>query len=118
MNALFDQEQVRWFDFSEASVAHPLLDVGWLLAWLSLREPSTLPVLKEHPDLVEVLWKAYLDARGIKAAETTWQDVRLLALAHRLVAYEARLRSWKGTVPDLRPYVPYYMKLLLKFATA
>ncbi|MPY68099.1 phosphotransferase [Deinococcus sp. SDU3-2] len=114
MNALVGADGVRWFDWSEAGVAHPFLDIGWLLAWVSLR-PS-LPVRTTHPQLVETLWEDYLRALGTAKTGAAWQDARLLALAHRVLAYEQRFRSWEGTVSGARPYVPYYLKLLIKLA--
>lgn len=116
MNALWGEERVRWFDLSEASVAHPFLDLGWMLAWTSGHRPSFLPVLVRHPDLVDVLWSAYLQALNLKDVNLSWREVRLLALAHRVLVYERRFRPWEGTVPDVRPYVPYFLKLLLKAA--
>lgn len=98
-----------WFDWSEACVAHPLLDVGWLLA----RE-KLLPPRQTYPDVAATLWQTYL--RIFHLPKTTdLDDVVTLALIHRALVYHEKFGSWQGTVPGWRPeYVPYFLRCLLK----
>ena len=116
MNALFNEEgSVRWFDWSEASVAHPFMDVGWCLAWMLNPARDPLPVCREFNNASERLWRGYLQALGVPDAEGSMGDAIILAMTHRALVYHAKYATLEGTVPGWRPqYVPYYLKLLLK----
>ncbi len=105
---------VVWFDLSEACMAHPLLDIGWFLAWLSHPSRTTLPLRQTHPDAEAELWRSYLHASDLPEATDLLRDVKVLALAHRVLVYHERFYTWQGTVPGWRPeYVPYYLRCLL-----
>ncbi len=108
MNALIGCGGV-WFDWSEACVAHPHLDVGWFLA----RE-KLLPPRQTYPDVAATLWQTYL--RIFHLPETTGlNDAVTLALMHRALVYHEKFGSWQGTVPGWRPKsVPYTLRCLLK----
>ena len=113
MNALTGCGGV-WFDWSEACIAHPLLDIGWFLEWASHPGRDTLPLRQVHPDVATALWRVYLQASGLPDAIDP-NDVTTLALVHRALVYHERFNSWQGTVPGWRPeYVPYYLRCLLK----
>lgn len=106
---------VVWFDLSEACVAHPLLDIGWFLAWLSHSSRATLPLRQTRPDAEAELWRSYLHASDLPEALDLLSDVRVLALTHRALVYHERFYTWQGTVPGWRSeYVPYYLRCLLK----
>ena len=114
MNALVGCNVV-WFDLSEACVAHPLLDLGWFLAWLSLPARRTLLLHQTHPDAAPKLWQTYLRASDLPDAADLLNDVMVLAPIHRALVYHERFRAWQGTVPGWQPqYVPYFLRLLLK----
>ena len=114
MNALVGCDLV-WFDLSEACVAHPLLDLGWFLAWLSLPARHTLPLHQTHPHAAPKLWQTYLRASDLPDDADLLNDVMVLALIHRALVYHGRFRDWQGTVLGWRPqYVPYFLRLLLK----
>lgn len=103
-----------WFDWSEACVAHPLLDSGWFLAWLTHPGRGTLPLRQTHPDAATELWQTYLQASTLPKS-TDPKGAMTLSLVHRALAYHKRFRTWQGTVPGWRPeYVPYYLRCLLK----
>ena len=116
MNALFNEKgSVRWFDWSEASVAHPFTDVGWCLAWIMNPARETLPVCREDGDAPARLWRGYLQALNVPDAEGLMGDAVVLAMTHRALVYHAKYATLEGTVPGWRPrYVPYYLRLLLK----
>ena len=118
MNALFDKDgNVVWFDWSEASVAHPFMDVGWCLAWMMNPARETLPVCRAYGDAPARLWRAYLKALDAPDAEDLMGDAVILAMTHRAVVYSAKYAAFEGTVPDWRPqYAPYYLRQLLKMA--
>lgn len=117
-NILVRGNRVRLFDFSEAATAHPLTDLGWLLAFVMLPARSDLGIRRALPELGERLWDAYRTATGLHT-DLTWQDVALLALFHRAVVYDARFHDWTGTLPGFRPqYVPYYLKIARQFGPA
>lgn len=114
MNALTGGGVV-WFDLSEACTAHPLLDIGWFLAWLSHPARHTLPLRQTCPDAAAVLWSDYLKVIRIPEAEPLLLGVMALALTHRALVYHERFEKWEGTVPGWRPqHVPYCLRLLLK----
>lgn len=114
MNALVDRGAV-WFDWREAGLAHPFLDVGWCLAWLSHPARADLPVRRAHPDAASHLWRSYLEEFGALSALPLLSDTLRLALMHRALLYHARFYSWRGTVSGWRPeYVPYHLRTLLK----
>lgn len=121
MNALAGHHTV-WFDWSEACITQPLLDIGWFLAWLSHPARQTLPVRQTHPDAATKLWEDYLQALAnylqmpdIQNAEPWLPDVMVLALMHRALVYHKRFNNWQGTVPGWRPqYVPYFLRTILK----
>jgi len=108
MNALIGCGGI-WFDWSEACVAHPHLDVGWFLA----RE-KLLPPRQTYPDVAATLWQTYL--RIFHLPETTGlNDAVTLALMHRALVYHEKFGSWQGTIPGWRPEsVPYTLRCLLK----
>ena len=116
MNALFNEESsVRWFDWSEASVAHPFTDVGWCLAWIMNPAREPLPVCREDGDAPARLWRGYLQALNVPDAEGLMGDAVVLAMTHRALVYHAKYATFESTVPGWRPqYVPYYLRLLLK----
>ncbi|GGJ60801.1 phosphotransferase [Deinococcus aquiradiocola] len=108
----------RLFDWSEAHVGQPLMDVGWFLAFVMLPFRADLPVRAAYPDLAERLWDGYRDAAGLDTA-LPWRDVALLSLYARAAAYDARYRAWSGTVPGFRPlYAPYALRTAAHFAPA
>jgi len=114
MNALTGCGGV-WFDWSEGGVAHPLLDIGWFLAWLSHPARKALPLRRAHPDAALALWHSYLRALNVTEADNLLADVMGLALMHRVLVYHERFHRWQGTVQGWRPeYVPYYLRCLLK----
>jgi Phosphotransferase enzyme family len=47
MNALANDKTCLWFDWCEASIAHPFTDVGWLLAWTFVPKRE-LPLFQHH----------------------------------------------------------------------
>ena len=107
MNALWDGQQARWFDWSEAGVAHPFTDVGWLLGHPALRN---WPISRTEPDLRARLADVYLNALGMPGAHTELRSAEPIALWHRAVVYDARFRDW----PEPRPlYVRFYLRWLL-----
>ncbi len=116
MNALY--RNARWFDWSEASVAHPFTDVGWCLAW-TLNPARKLPLLRAYPDAPARLWRNYLRALGVHGVshldvDALRRDAMRLALAHRALVCHREYADFKSTVSGWRPqYVPYYLKLLL-----
>ena len=118
MNALVDETgNVKWFDWSEAGVAHPFMDVGWCLAWMTNPAREPLPVYREFEDAPARLWRGYLHALGVPDAEAFMGDAVVLAMTHRALVYHAKYATFEGTVPDWRPqYAPYYLRLLLKMA--
>ena len=106
---------VVWFDLSEACIAHPLLDIGWFLAWLSHPARHTLPLRQTHPDAAAELWRAYLQAANLPEAAPLLSDVMVLALMHRALIYHKRFRDFQGTVVNWRPQLtPYCLRSLLK----
>ncbi len=106
---------VVWLDLSEACVAHPLLDIGWFLAWFSHPSRTTLPLRQTHPDAEAELWRSYLHASDLPEATDLLRDVKVLALTHRVLVYHEQFYTWQGTVPGWRTeYVPYYLRCLLK----
>lgn len=114
MNVLVKHGAV-WFDWSEAGLAHPFLDVGWCLAWLSHPARADLPIRRAHPDAASHLWGSYLEEFGVLSALPLLTDALRLALIHRALLYHARFYSWRGTVRGWRPeYVPYYLRTVLK----
>ncbi len=114
MNALTGGGAV-WFDLSEACTAHPLLDIGWFLAWLSHPARHTLPLRQKCPDAAVGLWDSYLQILSLPNAAHLLNDVMVLALTHRALVYHERFEKWEGTVPDWRPQAtPYYLRCLLK----
>jgi len=117
MNALHGPEGCRWFDWSEASVAHPFMDVGWCLAWLMHPSRAALGVRRDHPEAASWLWRGYLQALEVPGAEPLIPEAVTLAMTHHALVYHDQYASWQGTVPGRRPqYVPYYLRLLLKVA--
>ncbi len=107
MNALWDGQQARWFDWSEAGVAHPFTDIGWLFSHSADR---TWPISAAVPDLRARLADVYLSTLGIPGAHTELDSAETLALWHRAVVYDARFRAW----PEPRPmYVRFYLRWLL-----
>lgn len=118
MNVLHGARGVRWFDWSEAALAHPLLDAGWFLAWLTHPARENLPLRGARPDLARELWRAYLDAVGAaSSAEALLGDAVVLALLQRALDFDDFAQGWQGTVPGWRPQgVPYFLRTLLKAA--
>lgn len=118
MNALVSARGGVWFDWSEASLAHPFLDVGWCLGWLDHPARSDLPLRRAHPEAAQGLWKGYLRTFGIANVKVVLLDVVALAFVHRALAYHERFMTWKGTVPGWFPqYVPYYLRQFIKVTT-
>lgn len=114
MNALWSGRGVVWFDWSEASVTHPLLDVGWCLNWLEHPRRKDLPLKQAHPAAATELWSSYLRALGV-SAPTQSSDIQVLALIHRALAYHERLADWQSSVTGWFPeYVPYYLEQLIR----
>jgi hypothetical protein len=119
MNALTGPTGCVWFDWSEASISHPFMDVGWCLTWLSHPSRAELAIRRAYPDAVSRLWSAYLGALGVKHAEPLLSEAMILAMTQRTLVYHGRFHVWQGTVPGWRPhYVPYYLRLLLKMPLA
>ena len=110
-NVLVDAAgRVRLFDWSEHGVQHPLLDLGWLLAFAAHPARAELPYRLALPQLIGTLWD---DVKAAWRLETGvgWQDVSLVSLLHRAAVYAALYRDWLGTVPGFRPgYTGYYLK--------
>ncbi|WP_189088367.1 phosphotransferase [Deinococcus ruber] len=116
-NVLIDAEGVvRLFDWSEGCTQHPLLDLGWLLAFVQHPARAEHPVRMALPELAQTLWRDWLSAWKLTTA-LRWQDAALVALIHRAVVYDARYRSWTGSVPGFRPqFTPYYLNMARHFA--
>jgi aminoglycoside phosphotransferase (APT) family kinase protein len=122
MNALYDGHATRWFDWSEAHLAHPFNDVGWLLAWTFLpkrdlalfsTELFNTEELLERENVAAHLLGSYL--RGWGLPKVALKDVMGVALMQRVLSYHERFHSWQGSKPDWRPqYVNYYLRLLLR----
>jgi Phosphotransferase enzyme family len=108
MNALWDRLEARWFDWSEAGVAHPFTDVGWLFFHSADR---TWPISAAVPDLRARLADGYLKALELPGAHRELESAEVMALWHRAVVYDATFRAW----PEPRPrYVPLLLSWLLK----
>jgi hypothetical protein len=113
MNALVNDANVIWFDWSEGSVAHPFVEVGWFLAWTFL--PKRELSFRTTPELAWQFWQTCVRARGIDDANLTPLDVMRLALIHRALVYHQKFYTWPGASQPTRPqYVPYFLRLLLK----
>lgn len=105
------------FDWSEACIAHPLLDVGWFLAWLTHPGRASLPLRQQYPNAAHALWNDYLQSSSWVGAEIYLSDAVSLALIHRALVYHDRFFEWQGTVPGWRPqHVPYMLRSLLKLS--
>ena len=103
------------FDWSDMCLAHPLLDIGWFLAWLSHPGRRSLPLRQQHSKAVEILWAHYLQNTSLAGTRIYLSDAMLLALIHRALAYHERYADWQGTLKGWRPqYVPYLLRSLLK----
>lgn len=113
-NVLLKNASCSWFDWSEASFAHPFIDAGWFLAWTFLPTKQAV-TLERTPHLAWQFWRDYLQARGIKDATITPLEVMRLALLHRALVYHEKFYDWQGATLTTRPqYVPYFLRLLLK----
>jgi Phosphotransferase enzyme family len=114
MNVLVKEQIPVWFDWREASIAHPFMDVGWFLAWTFLPKKRELELLKT-PDAATLLWASYLHSFGLKYAEADMNDAVIIALTHRMLNYHDRFYMWQSSTASPRPqYVPYFLKLLLR----
>ncbi len=108
-----------WFDWSDACLAHPLLDVGWFLAWTQHPGRARLPLRQHSGGAAGRLWQTYLEAARIPADPygVRLHDAMLLALIHRALVCHERFAYWTGTLPDWRPrYVPFLLRSVLKLA--
>ncbi len=116
MNVLMGCRTVL-FDWSEACIAYPLLDIGWFLAWLDHPGRASLPLRQRHPNAAGSLWNDYLQSSAWAGAEIYLSDAVLLALTHRALVYHERFFEWQGTVPGWRPqHVPFLLRSLLKLS--
>lgn len=106
MNALWDGERARWFDWSEAAQGHPFLDIGWLLGHSARR---IWPVYSAEPDLSGKLARSYVQALGLPDAAAELQAALPLTFLHRAVVYDAAFRHWPAPRPQ---YVPMFLRLL------
>ncbi|ULH15799.1 aminoglycoside phosphotransferase family protein [Deinococcus sp. KNUC1210] len=107
---------VRLFDWSEGCTQHPLLDLGWLLAFVQHPARADHPDRKALPELAQTLWHDWLSAWRLNTA-LRWQEAALLALIHRAVVYDAHYQNWTGSVPGFRPqFTPYSLKTARHFA--
>lgn len=114
-NALYGERGAVWFDWSEAAIAHPFMDAGWLLSFTLHPSRADLPIRQAVPDLQTPLAGAYLRALGCPGAERFLNQAIPLALLHRAAVYDLHFRHWEGTVPGWRPnYVPYYLREALR----
>jgi aminoglycoside phosphotransferase (APT) family kinase protein len=112
MNALVDSQTCRWFDWSEARIAHPFCDAGWLFAWTFL--PKRDLALFNTANAATQLWEHYLHALGLQT-HVALKDAMRVALVQRILSYHERFYTWQGSTPNWRPqYVTYYLKLLLR----
>lgn len=106
-NALWDGQQARLFDWSEAGVAHPLTDSGWFIGHFVGQK---WPLVQAEPDLARKLATAYLNALGLPGAYAEMAAAVPLALLQRAVVYDATFREWAPPRPN---YVPYYLRRML-----
>lgn len=106
MNALWDGERVKWFDWSEAARGYPFLDMGWLLGHSARR---TWPVHRAEPDLSFKLAQSYLRALGLPDAHAELSAALPLTFLHRAVVYDDTFRHWPAPRPQ---YVPMFLRLL------
>jgi len=107
MNALWNGETARWFDWSEAATGHPFLDVGWLLGHSARRH---WPIHEAVPDLGPKLAETYLHALGLPTATSELHAALALTFLHRAVVYDDTFRHWPAPRPQ---YVPMFLRLLL-----
>jgi hypothetical protein len=110
MNALVNDRELLWFDWSEGHVAHPFLDVGWFFAWTSL--PKRDLELFAHQNATVQLWNHYLREVGLEQSQARLADAMTVALLHRALYYHERFYTWVGSSKP--QYVPYCPKLFLK----
>ena len=107
---------VRLFDWSEGGTQHPVLDIGWLLAFVQHPARAEFPFRAALPHLSETLWQDWRSAWKVNT-DLRWHDAALVALIHRAVVYDARYRDWTGTLPGFRPqFTPYSLKTARHFA--
>ncbi|GGJ87316.1 phosphotransferase [Deinococcus aquiradiocola] len=106
-NALWDGQRIRLFDWSEASVAHPLTDIGWFVGQLARQK---WPLVESDPDLARKLATTYLQALGLPGAHAEMAAAVPLALLQRAVVYDATFREWAPPRPQ---YVPYFLRRML-----
>jgi len=107
MNALWDGEQARLFDWSEAAVAHPLTDIGWFVGHCA---GQRWPLVRAEPELAQRLASAYLNTLGLPGAQAELAAAVPLTLLQRAVVYDATYRKWPAPRPQ---YVPYYLRRML-----
>jgi Phosphotransferase enzyme family len=113
MNALVNSQGVLWFDWREASIAHPFTDCGWFLAWTFLPKTRELE-LPRTPSIARRLWTKYLKSFGLRN-EIALTDVMMIALIARVLSYHEHFYTWQSSVPDFKPqYVNYFLRLLLR----
>ncbi len=110
-NALIDSEgSCKWFDVREAHIGNPLFDIGWFLWWLV---PDRTPLgigIEVTKELREKLYREYLQELGVVENEPSIMDLMVATLMFRVVYFHRRY--YQKT--SIRPYVPYYLKQLIK----
>ncbi|WP_420596542.1 phosphotransferase [Deinococcus sp.] len=107
MNALWDGQRARWFDWSEAATAHPFTDFGWFVGHPTRRNWR---VHAAEPELSTRLAGTYLDALGLPGARAELAAALPLSFLQWATVYDARFRHW----PEPRPrFAEFYLRWLL-----
>lgn len=103
-----------WFDWSEAGMAHPITDLGWLLAWVGHSARSTFPIRQKEPRLLEKILEEYATQLAQPNLLLLLPEIQALAMMHRILAYHQKYQYWQGSLGAWKPnFVAYYVKLLL-----
>lgn len=114
MNVLVHEENLLWFDWREARVAHPFTDIGWFLTWTFLPKSRALE-LPRSLETAQRLWMTYLNCFGLNSDAANLNDAMLLALVSRSLSYHEKFFNWQSSIPEFRPnYVNYFLRLLLR----
>lgn len=112
-NALQGERGSVWFDWSEvSSAAHPLMDLGWFLAFALHPAREKLPIRRACPNLETELSTFVGQALGLPPSSAPQISAAIpLAYLHRAVVYDLKFRGWTGNLPGWQPqYVPYYLR--------
>lgn len=114
-NVLVDASgNYAWFDWRESHIGNPLTDIGCFLWWITPDRKKLGIGLDITAMMRERRYQEYMEALSNLASLPDIREVILVSLMHRSVNFHQRYRCLD--LGKIKPYVPYTLMQLIRFA--